>query len=532
MASKKAIWLALGLGLVAAPLLAAPMLHEHFEPNPSEDLRLGATTPSGKMPAAIQTKSGVIAAPEEAQSSRPDAGPALYGGPRTQSSADANYYIDRVTTRPESVDYDEPFRPSILPFKRLYAFDKIQEDLAFGVASEELVHVSVGGLADASEDAFFADFEVDLVADVPVRIPSVGPGARIRALHVDPSLRVEVLEDGAENWFARSERGGRVRMVMQLSIERNVFGSQFRPVSWGALKPYLSSLPAQVVPVAAEVAAHIGVRRSDSPAGVLQGLVRYFRQFRASAELPTASGSLELYRELSFSKKGVCRHRAYAFAITALAMGLPTRLVHNEAHAWVEVYDTEIWHRIDLGGASSHINQTRQDPLAPRHRAPNDPHSWPSESRPAASSQRPRTPPSEPRADLNSEKEKPGAPGETSNPAASWPGATASSSEPSTPGTNSTRPGEREAPAEVELMLGQARLLRGHPLPVSGKAQRAGTPCRLARVDIYIAEGDSWTSIGSLATDREGHFNGQVTLPQVTPVGPLRISARVAGGCD
>src|SRR5690606_23407070 len=179
--------------------------------------------------------------------------------------------------------------------------------------------------------------------------------------------------------------GGRARVVMQLSIERQVFGSQFRPVSFSALKPYLSPVPPSVVGVAQEVATHIGVGRNMTPAGVLASLVSYFRKFKESAELPTSTESLDLYRELSLSQKGVCRHRAYAFAVTAIALGLPTRLVHNEAHAWVEVYDTELWHRIDLGGAATNINETRPDALSPNHRPPADPFTWPSESRPAFS---------------------------------------------------------------------------------------------------------------------------------------------------
>lgn len=530
LASKTVTLWVTGFLLISAPLVAGPVLHEKFNPDPAEDMRLGATTPSGTLPAAIQTKSGVVGAPDEAQAARPDAGSAPYGGSRTPTSADANYYIDRLTTRPDRVEYDEPFRPSVLPFKRLYAFDRIKPDLSFGVLDEELISVTVGGLAEETEDAFFADFEVDLVPGVPVRIPSVGPGSRIRALHLDPPLPFELLEDGAENWFLRASQGGRARMVMQLSIERQVFGSQFRPVSWSALRPFLPPVPESVVGVAREVAAHIGVDRQASPAGVLTSLVSYFRKFKESAELPTSTESVDLYRELSFSQKGVCRHRAYAFAVTAIALGLPTRLVHNEAHAWVEVYDTELWHRIDLGGAATNITETRPDVLSPDHRPPLDPFTWPSESRPAFSEAQPQSaqpdfaspnPASDPLAG-----EQDSSPGSERD---SWPGASESTRVEE--GDPSSENGRRAEP-EVSLILGEARLLRGHPLAVRGRATREGKGCSLARVDISVAEGDSWVAIGSVATDRNGAFSGQVTLPQVTPVGPLQVSARIAGGCE
>ena len=43
--------------------------------------------------------------------------------------------------------------------------------------------------------------------------------------------------------------------------------------------------------------------------------------------------------DLALSQKGVCRHRAFAFLVTALGLGIPARMVINEAHAWVEVLD-------------------------------------------------------------------------------------------------------------------------------------------------------------------------------------------------
>src|SRR5690606_22606655 len=109
--------------------------------------------------ATIETRSGLVSAPEEGKVADTEANKA-YGGPHTPTSADSAYHIDRLTTRPERVNYDEPFRPSILPFKRLYAFDQLRDDLSFGVVDSELSRVSVGGLVEQSEDAFFADFDV------------------------------------------------------------------------------------------------------------------------------------------------------------------------------------------------------------------------------------------------------------------------------------------------------------------------------------------------------------------------------------
>jgi transglutaminase-like putative cysteine protease len=526
LARKRPLALLLSLVLLAVPVVAGPVLHERFLPDPAEDLRLGATNQSGTMPATLQTRSGLVSAPDEVKPWVDPVGQA-YGGGRTPTSADASYHIDRLTTRPERVKYDEPFRPSILPFKRLYAFDLVKEDLSLGVAQQDLVQVNVGGLVAQTEDAFFADFEVDLVGDVPVRIPSVGPGARIRALHVDPPQEVAVLADSAENWFAKARHGGRARMVMQLSIERQTFGSPFRPVPWQALFPHVPSVPVSIRDVAAEVAAHAKVDRTDSPAAVLATLVDYFRRFRESSDLPTATNPADLYRELSFEQKGVCRHRAYAFAITALALGLPTRVVHNEAHAWVEVFDSEIWHRIDLGGAASDIRESQPDPLALDHRPPSDPHTWPQGATSAAQERA-----LAPRTDASTgDPLSPGTtPSETDAKVSpgSWPSA-----------LHSTAPGAAVGPdsggdnlPQVALFLGETKLIRGRPLPVSGRAHRGRSPCRLSRVDILVQSEEGLRAIGSVATDREGAFQGSVTLPPNTPVGRLELSAQVGGGCD
>jgi hypothetical protein len=90
----------------------------------------------------------------------------------------------------------------------------------------------------------------------------------------------------------------------------------------------------------------------------LDALVYYARQFEAKPP-PPASG--DLYWDLFVSQAGVCRHRAFAFAITANALGLPTRYLANEAHAWAEVWipyggGDGGWIRVDLGGAALRLD--------------------------------------------------------------------------------------------------------------------------------------------------------------------------------
>ena len=88
-------------------------------------------------------------------------------------------------------------------------------------------------------------------------------------------------------------------------------------------------------------------------------LVGWARAFKAGTiDSPTS----DTYRDLCDSKAGVCRHRAFAFMITANALGIPTRYVENEAHAFVEVWFPErSWQRIDLGGAALRMDVSGAD---------------------------------------------------------------------------------------------------------------------------------------------------------------------------
>src|SRR5690606_33091860 len=362
------------LGLAPSIGAQAPVLHEFIEPRPDEDLELGATTPDGRMPAAVRTPSGVISAPGFAGQN--PARQVAYGGSSTPDSIDATYRIDRDTTQPASVDYDDPFTPSVAPFKRLYAFDAVDPELELVVRDKGTRPVRVGGTLRSGDDHFFGDLFVDLAAGTPVRIPSVAAGTRVLALRTEPEVPLEVVRDGAENLFVVGKERRRVRLILELAAPRAAFGAEFPNVSYEALAPFVPELPSEARAVVDEVLERLGLSRELPPARALAVLVAHFRSFSPSSDLPAAEGGPALYRELVLSKKGVCRHRAYGFVLTALGLGIPARFVRNEAHAWVEVGDGRLFRRIDLGGAADRYDIDTQRG-APPHSAPPDPFPWP-----------------------------------------------------------------------------------------------------------------------------------------------------------
>src|SRR5579872_5919621 len=103
----------------AAPARASltdATLHEPIPPDAREDLAMHVAL-DGDLPAAIQTPSGVVSAPDpRAPTSSSDS---AYGQTATDLST---FHPDRDTKRPDIASYDEPFTPSTAPFKRLEAY--------------------------------------------------------------------------------------------------------------------------------------------------------------------------------------------------------------------------------------------------------------------------------------------------------------------------------------------------------------------------------------------------------------------------
>ncbi len=521
----RALAFLLAIAALALPAhAAAPVLHEFISPDAVEDVALDTTTLDGTMPAAIQTNDGdIVEAPSPKR--RPAPLEKAYSG-STPTTLDSSYQIDSDTRRPEVVSYDDPFTPAVTPFKRLFAYDSISDTLELVVGDKSLRPLDIGGEVRPGDDQFYGDMFVDVEKNVPVRIPSVGPDSKIVAAHVDPPGPFELLRDGADNWFIRMDERARVRLVMQLAIPRATFGSRFNNAPWHSLGRYKSPLPASAKLTAQNVMAHVGVSQAMSPRDALRQLVAYFRAFRPSNERPTSTGA-KLYEDLAFSQKGVCRHRAYAFVITANEVGLPARLIRNEAHAWVEVYDTNIWHRIDLGGAASRMEAPLEDNTEP-HRPPEDPFAWPEGSETGLDMAASSGPTSG------------GQPGATGGGPTS---STTSAVDPTSPNAvdDPLAPPDAETeedpdapvrpPAELTLEVARdTRLYRGAPLVLTGVVESDGEPCSHARVDVSLVSGKGPPrKIGALAADAEGRYRGAVVIPLDTGVGDYDVLVSTPG---
>lgn len=502
-------------GGVSAQASSPSILHEFIPPDPTEDISFAATTLDGDLPAAIQTPSGVATAPDPA---RPPSAEHVYNGATTDDSPNSTYEPDRDTRRPNVEHYDDPFSPSTVPFKRLRAYDSIDDNYTLRVQNQALSVLPVGGSVGQGDEPFYGDLSVDLIPGQPVRIPTVGPEARVLRMHTNPPAQVEIVRDGADNWFVRGLTRSRVRLVVQLAIARDTFGSRFADVEWGTLSRQIVFRPRSRHEASfTKVAQAIGISRLMRPREVVEKMVEYFRSFEPSDDPPR--GQEDIYLDLALSKKGVCRHRSFAFLVTALNIGLPARMVVNEAHAWVEVSDGSLWHRIDLGGAAANL-ENDSDPNRPRYVPPADPYAWPAQSSNDSG---------QGLADRSAPQSSPdSAPPDASTSPSAPPSPSASASASASAAPPPTEPGQT---TEIQVIPVDTEVRRGFPFHVRGEAKSNGAPCAHIRVDVvFVSDAISrGIPIGSLSTDEQGHFEGAVVIPRDLTLGDYGIRMETPG---
>lgn len=379
--------LRLGLAVLCGlPILTAqaqPVLHE---PVPSPTLRCfqGVCKRDGErsdaLPDAVLGPDGMLGAPrsgntpqahEQVLSTASQATPAT----PAQATPSANQdppALRRMNVAPDEYTgvepageraYHEVFNPAVFPYKRMTVLDSVSDDGRLSVQSQSPHELPVNGnRLSAERDPFYASLVVDLEARQWVPLPTPAAGLRLLSYETQPANTLRFRIDAAENVSVQGVRGGRYRLVYLVDAPQRYFAGPLIPPR--APRPRLSDLP-ETTPVpnairreAAKVLAHMGLKPTASSDyfDVLNTLVAYFRDFSIAA-LPDGDDGRSLYLRIALSQRGVCRHRSYAFVLTALAAGIPTRYVENELHVFVEVYIPTVdgqpgyWRRINLGGA-------------------------------------------------------------------------------------------------------------------------------------------------------------------------------------
>lgn len=549
-----AMGLLVALGLGALPWHAGadetPVLHEYVPAVRDDELSVWETGDGA--PSAFVYDGEVLAAPNLTGAEPP--GPRMVAQPGDGTGQDEpgrrspEFRPDRTTSLEQDVDYAEAFSPSVMPHKRVSALDRVVlapdgvPVLASG--SRVIEEVPVANAPAAGRDRFWGSVTLDFRAGARVPLPSVSPESQILSVQTEPRVPLRFERDEAGNYFARAPAGAPavIRLAFLTDAPVGYFNRELPQVGLpvGARAAEVAPLPPQVRENALMFAAELGITPTSSYTHALEELVRHFRSFRSSNE--AFGDGQDIYLDLARGMVGVCRHRAYAFTITALALGIPTHFVMNEAHAWVEVRlpDGE-WLRVDLGGAAVGV-RLQGDPDAPRYEPRmRDPLPQPPAYRAALERA------GEPGAGASGTSSDPG--GEDANHSSTQPGgedgtsaseagadnassgdtgATPGTGAPGGTGATGTAAAERRG-VRVQLTTSSPEVLRGRALELQGRiVDDAGGPVRQMRVEVLLA-GRGERLLGVAVTDAQGRFFGGFGVPHDLPVGDYRLVVRTPG---
>jgi len=422
---------------------------------------------------------------------------------------------DRVTELEGTLGYFEVFTPSVAPFKRVSALDGVtvlDGVPVLGVSHPERSPVTVLGVEDVPDDGrdrdrFWGSVVLDFGEGQVLPLPTVSPESRILSVRTEPLIGLGIEKDGADNFFvvARGTPPRQVRLTYVIDAPRSYFGAALPMTPSDELAAEVFEMPAKARSDATRFARELKLEPSMPVGDVLRGLVSHFRAFEESAEPPKDSGNIFL--DLARSQRGVCRHRTYAFVITAQALGIPARFVQNEAHAWAEVKVAEIgWMRLDLGGAAEGLD-TRSLGDRPMHR-PTAPDPWP---RPLAYEE------SYSRAAeiARAQNSRPGLERGAGN---------------RPPGDMRLKPTLASVQGDQSVALIQddrepltlrisryvPEVMRGSMLEVDGQAQdTSGRSVAGLRIEVSLAEavGDRAVLLGVTVTDAQGRYRGAFAIP-------------------
>ncbi len=371
------IFIGMGVAAVASAQVIERKLHEYFQTPASYDElrasgpetgstqnsssstqppRLPSREPGEPPPLTLSASEDEPLVGEDGpQSSRPMDNP--QGGLDPLS---AQNQLDDNTDRVDELDYYSSFDPSVIPFKRLVSQNLVRYQsgqYVFAVDPQRFTTLPIdGGEPRSDEDVFWGTFLVKASPGVSLPIASVAPNQRIIQALSEPPSAVTVTRDAAGNHSLVVDGEGLTRVNLKIAVPRSYFIGDFEPIAWSQIdRSKVLELPGEAKQQARRVLDELGISRSMDPHRALIELIAYFRGFEGRA-FPQELRGDDLYYSIATNKIGVCRHRSFAFVITASALGIPTRYVYNEAHAFVEVLWPGVgWRRVDLGGAAQDV---------------------------------------------------------------------------------------------------------------------------------------------------------------------------------
>jgi len=507
--------------LLATDAGAVPVLHEYVPGLADAPTQVVGAGAAGENPSAIVVGSEPV--PE------PEAPPTL----PTHGAADLNghnysFTPDLVTRLDEQLKYQEEFTPSIVPFKRSKVLDTIEmPGYRLVVGDRAFTDLPVVGTGESTphRDLFWVTLRLELGAG-PVPIPSASPDARILSYRANPATPLVFMRDGADNLYVRGTdprpRGAPlvVRVTLLTDASAAYFGAELpADLSVSDLPP--PAIPDAVRRAGLEVARALAISASLSVREALARLTGHFRSFEEADEALVVHG--DIYKDLALGRRGVCRHRSFAFMVTANALGIRTRYVENDAHAFVEVLlPDQGWMRIDLGGAAAGI-EIENAADRPRHepRRPDDlpqPEAYrrsysllaapgvSGEPRPVDRGSIPTPVPTDAAGPAEGQVDPTALPGGPRTAAGAAPAGRGGAQAPA---------GPRLEPTETRIVDAARRARRGTAIGVAGLVRGSEGPLPGMLVEVFLSlDGQTRRQLlGRQVTGPDGRFAGEFLLP-------------------
>ncbi len=530
-----------GLAIAQEAKRTRPTLHEDLlVPNGAQpDSRTIGS--GGGMPAAVRSGDKIIPKPRLSDPDKAPKDEPVLGAGGFAADRQTEMRPDNKTGPDSTLHYVSVFNPDVLPFKRMSAMDTVGDDYALRVNRTALFEVPVGGTTDQTKrDYFRASVLIQLVPGKDIALPSVAPDMRILSYETRPKVQLKFEKDGADNFYVRTDESsasGSYRLIFDCDADAGYFapqlptGRRYTPRQVATLTPpeLKPIMPDPIRKNAQKTLDKLAVDPDMALDVVFNKMVAYFRAFEAKT-LPPTSG--DIYRDLCDAQAGVCRHRAFAFAITANAIGLPTRYVENEAHAFVEVWFPERgWQRVDLGGAALRMEVTGADDKTLHRPRSEDPFAKPDEYKQNYTQLQGDI------AGLTKQqlddKRKPLDQAPSSGAVGQGPGLAGSGS-----GTNPLLPQDTILPdadlpaiqmdaskknPKLEITLASPSAYRGGVIRVEGRASYDnGKPLADHPIDVYIAptgaRGKDSRGLGRATTNADGSFRQDFTIPSAIGV--------------
>lgn len=551
---------ALGSVLYAqqTPVVRPAVLHEHFKPGPI------STTKSTTGNRPVRTKTREPGAPPGLTLTTRDNEPVMKAdGPVSDLSMtnpqgqlnpeQASNKLDDETDRVDQLNYFSAFDPSVIPYKRVVAQNKVivdsTGDYAFNVDVGTLKSVSVVERSKTTkEDAFWGTFLINSPGNRPIPIPSVAPNQRILKVLTEPRANVRIYRDRADNFYVQSNHVGLLRVNVYLTVPKTYFDGAFnKDVKWSEFsRRQLPQMPERAYVRAREVLTQLSIdRKTQTPHDAFIRLVKHFRDFEGKP-FPKSLRGDDVYKSIALNKIGVCRHRSFAFVMTATALGIPTRYVYNEAHAFVEVLWPGLgWRRVDLGGAAQDVlmragaQQQRVHSGGTNDSLPSPP-AYQQEIQRLAKQEQDQQEAAK-NASSNQSTSNTGEPGDNQSSNASNlppPPENFDPNLPHDPNGNDASESDTRPGVQVKILLATKTIRRGQAFRVVGSLRQAGRgvskkPVYVVLMPVGSPAGRLGARVGAKAiTNGQGRFETQLTLPKDLPIGRWTLRAVFDGDDD